>query len=312
MTGPTKISYERAVLRMESAAWRTSPRHARSARKQLDDELTGDMHRVRIVTTKSKRVLMGGSSGRLPVLVENTLPGQSVKVRLVATSENSAKLRLGQLAPEDAVIELRPGSAPSAGSPRRRPATATSTSSWNADPRLGRPDVRGRRVDHRDRHRLRASRAAHHRRRTCRTLRGRRSAGHQSEAPPGFEAAGDGTAGMGAAGPGGQGNGHPGPGFPGRGYPPPNSRGIRGRATRRARDTHREPRPRARLRRGRRGRRPRGRRRRRIRRDTRVRRRRAYRVARRTSPPRRRLTFPSPAGPRPSPRRSSTRPSPVR
>ncbi|WP_245667141.1 DUF6049 family protein, partial [Actinomadura latina] len=49
LTGPTKISYERAVLRMESAAWRTSPGQARSARKQLEDELATDMHRVRIV-----------------------------------------------------------------------------------------------------------------------------------------------------------------------------------------------------------------------------------------------------------------------
>ncbi|MFG2088757.1 DUF6049 family protein [Spirillospora sp. NPDC048824] len=109
MTGQVNISYERALLRLESVAWRASPSQAKRARNELADQLEADMNQVRIVTTKNKRVLMGGSTGKLPVLVENTLSNQSVKVRLVATSENTAKLQLGQLDPEEAVIELRPG-----------------------------------------------------------------------------------------------------------------------------------------------------------------------------------------------------------
>ncbi|NVI86057.1 DUF6049 family protein [Actinomadura sp. BRA 177] len=229
MTGPTKISYERAVLRMESAAWRTSPRHARSARKQLDDELTGDMHRVRIVTTKSKRVLMGGSSGRLPVLVENTLPGQSVKVRLVATSENSAKLRLGQLAPEDAVIELRPGER----AQRWIPAQAAGNGNFHVQLELQIPGSDGRTYG--DGESITVTVTGYGRLALLitggglavlfvgvgvRAIRARRRRDS--------EAAGDGTAGMGAAGPGGQGNGHPGPGFPGAGIPAAEFPGVSG------------------------------------------------------------------------------------
>ncbi|MFI0486425.1 DUF6049 family protein [Actinomadura sp. 9N215] len=111
MTGEIKISYERALLRLQSVAWRTMPGRAKAARRELARELGDDMDRVRIVTTKNKRVLMGGSSGKLPVLVENTLSDQSVRVRLVAvpTSESRSKLRLGALDPDEAVINLRPG-----------------------------------------------------------------------------------------------------------------------------------------------------------------------------------------------------------
>ncbi|TDE21393.1 DUF6049 family protein [Actinomadura sp. 6K520] len=109
MTNDVNISYERALLRLTSVSWRAMPGRAKQSRNALTHQLETDMSRVRIVTTKNKRVLMGGSSGKLPVLVENTLHNQSVKVRLVATSENTAKLQLAQLDPEEAVIELRPG-----------------------------------------------------------------------------------------------------------------------------------------------------------------------------------------------------------
>ncbi|TDC38648.1 hypothetical protein E1281_39050, partial [Actinomadura sp. KC345] len=109
LTNDINISHERALLRMQSVAWRVMPRRAKLVRNALADQVESDMQQVRIVTTKNKRVLMGGSSGKLPVLVENTLSNQSVKVRLVASSENSAKLQLGELDPEEAVIELQPG-----------------------------------------------------------------------------------------------------------------------------------------------------------------------------------------------------------
>lgn len=109
MTDEVNISYERALLRLASVSWRVSPGRAKQSRNALTSQIESDMGRVRIVTTKNKRVLMGGSSGKLPVLVENTLHNQSVKVRLVATSENTAKLQLGRLEAEEAVIELRPG-----------------------------------------------------------------------------------------------------------------------------------------------------------------------------------------------------------
>ncbi|HEY8479359.1 MAG TPA: DUF6049 family protein [Spirillospora sp.] len=109
MTNGINISYERALLRLASVAWRVMPGRARQSRTAVTARIESDMSRVRIVTTRNKRVLMGGSSGKLPVLVENTLPNQSVRVRLVARSENTAKLQLGQLDPEESVIELQPG-----------------------------------------------------------------------------------------------------------------------------------------------------------------------------------------------------------
>lgn len=229
MTGPAKISYERAVLRMESAAWRTSPRRARAARKQLEDELTGDMHLVRIVTTKSKRVLMGGSSGRLPVLVENMLPGQSVKVRLVATSENSAKLRLGGLEPEDAIIELRPGER----AQRWIPAQAAGNGNFHVQLQLQIPGSGGRTYG--DGESITVTVTGYGRLALLitggglavlfvgvgvRAIRARR----RRKA----EAAGDGSTGMESAGAGGQGSGLPGPGFPGAGIPAAEFPGVPG------------------------------------------------------------------------------------
>ncbi|WP_051711874.1 DUF6049 family protein [Spirillospora albida] len=109
MTDPINISYERAVLRVQSAAWRGRAGPAKRARVELAEALAQEMGLVRIVTTKNRRVNMAGSSGRLPVTIENTLPGQSVRVRLTATSENSAKLRLGELDADEQTIELSPG-----------------------------------------------------------------------------------------------------------------------------------------------------------------------------------------------------------
>ncbi|MFB4304938.1 DUF6049 family protein [Actinomadura sp. GTD37] len=220
LTGPTKISYERALLRLQSAAWRTSPRQARAARKQLEEELASDMHLVRIVTTKSKRVLMGGSSGRLPVLVENMLSDQSVKVRLVATSENSAKLRLGTLADEDAVIELRPGER----AQRWIPAQAAGNGNFHVQLELRSTGSGGRTYGGGES--ITVTVTGYGRLALLitggglavlfvgvgvRALRARR----RRKA----EAAGDGSTGMGSAGPGEPGSGLPGSGFPGGGIP---------------------------------------------------------------------------------------------
>ncbi|WP_165978562.1 DUF6049 family protein, partial [Actinomadura darangshiensis] len=219
LTGPVKISYERAVLRLESVAWRTSPGRAKRARKALEDELQADMHKVRVVPAKNRRVLMGGSSGKLPVLVENTLSDQAVKVRLVVTSENTAKLQLGRLEPDDSVIELGPGER----AQRWIPAQAAGNGDFLVHLELQLPDS-GRTygtgeditVTVRGYGRLallitggglavlfvgvgvRAIRA-----------RRRRNA----------EDAGDGSTGMGSAGAGEPGDGFPGPGFSGSGVP---------------------------------------------------------------------------------------------
>lgn len=109
MVPPVGISYDRALLRSQSTAWRSRGPRAKRVREELARQLDSELGKVRIVTPNSKRVNLAGSSGRLPVTIQNKLRGQSVRVRLTATSANSAKLQLGQLSANDAVIELRPG-----------------------------------------------------------------------------------------------------------------------------------------------------------------------------------------------------------
>jgi len=220
MTGPVKISYERAVLRLESVGWRTSPSRAKRARKELEDELRNDMHRVRVVPPKNRRVLMGGSSGKLPVLVENTLSDQSVKVRLVVTSENSAKLKLGELEPDDAVIELGPGER----AQRWIPAQAAGNGNFGVRLDLQIPGAGGRTYG--DGETITVTTTGYGRLALLitggglavlfvgvgvRAIRARR----RRKA----EAAGDGSTGMGSTGTGEPGGGLPGPGFPGPGIP---------------------------------------------------------------------------------------------
>lgn len=229
MTGPIKISYERAVLRLESVAWRSSPGRAKRARNELENELKSDMGKVRVVTTKNKRVLMGGSSGKLPVLVENMLNDQAVTVRLVATSENAAKLRLGGLDAEDAVIELQPGDR----AQRWIPAQAAGNGNFKVNLDLQIPESRGRTFGSGET--ITVTVTGYGRLALLitggglavlfvgvgvRAIRARR----RRKA----EAAGDGPTGMGSAGPGEPGDGFPGPGLSGAGIPPAEFPGISG------------------------------------------------------------------------------------
>ncbi|GAA4239089.1 hypothetical protein GCM10022254_57740 [Actinomadura meridiana] len=218
MTGNVVVSYDRAVLRLESVSWRTMPGRARGARKTVAKELSDDMNHVRIVTTKNKRVLMGGSTGKLPVLVENRLTNQSVRVRLVAKSENTAKLQLGQLDDEDAVIELRPGER----AQRWIPAKAAGNGNFEVHLSLVIPDSGGRTFGGGETIVVRTTGYGRLALlitggglavlfvgvgvRAIRARRRRKS-----------EAAGDGSTGTGSSGTAGQGNGYPGPGFPGPG-----------------------------------------------------------------------------------------------
>ncbi|WP_205718135.1 DUF6049 family protein, partial [Actinomadura soli] len=220
MTGDIKISYERALLRLQSVAWRTMPGRAKAARRELARELDDDMDSVRIVTTKNKRVLMGGSSGKLPVLVENRLRDQAVRVRLVAvpTSESRAKLRLGALDPDEAVINLRPGER----AQRWIPAKAAGNGNFHVRLELMIPDSGGRTFG--DGETITVRTTGYGRLALLitggglavlfvgvgvRAIRARRRRN--------AEAGGDGSTETGSAGTAEQGNGYAGPGFPGPG-----------------------------------------------------------------------------------------------
>ncbi|MFC6883649.1 MULTISPECIES: DUF6049 family protein [Actinomadura] len=103
------ISYERAILRLESAAWRGRYGRAHAARDELSDELADDMNRVRIIINPQRRRSLAGSSGKFPVTIVNELRDQRIKVLLTAESENRAKLQIGQLDERDREIVLDSG-----------------------------------------------------------------------------------------------------------------------------------------------------------------------------------------------------------
>ncbi|QFG23169.1 DUF6049 family protein [Actinomadura sp. WMMB 499] len=226
MTEPYNLSYEKSLLRIVSSAWRADSKDAKQARVALSDQLDRDMGRVRFLTPESKRINMTGSTGTLPVTIENELTGQAVRVRLVATSENTAKLQLGALDPEQQIIELQPGERVT----RWVPAQAYGNGIFRMNlqlvtPGTGRPFGDGETVTVRATGYgqiallitggglavlfvgvgVRAIRA-----------RRRRKA----------EAAGDGSTGMGPGATGGPGDGFPGPGFAGPGLPDPELSGT--------------------------------------------------------------------------------------
>ncbi|OLT31933.1 hypothetical protein BJF79_36765 [Actinomadura sp. CNU-125] len=226
MVEPYNLSYQKAMLRIVSSAWRSDSKGAKEARVALADRLALDMGRVRVLTTENKRINMTGSTGTLPVTIENRLSDQAVRVRLLATSENTAKLQLGTLEPEQQLIELQPGERVT----RWVPAQAYGNGIFRMNlqlvhPATGRPFGDGETVTVRATGYgqiallitggglavlfvgvgVRAIRA-----------RRRRKA----------EAAGDGSTGMGPGATGGPGDGLPGPGFAGPGLPDPELSGT--------------------------------------------------------------------------------------
>ncbi|GAA2167271.1 DUF6049 family protein [Actinomadura napierensis] len=219
MVAPIGISYERALLRVQSAAWRTSQTRARHARLELSDELDHEMAQVHIVTTQSKRTNLAGSSGRFPVTVRNTLHDQTIRVRLVPISVNTAKLQLRPLDQKEAIIELQPGEQ------EQRWVAAQASGNGKFDVRLELRDAGSGRIFSSDAITVRTT--GYGRLSLLitggglavlfvgvgvRAIRARR----RRKA----EAAGDGSTGMGPAATGEPGNGFPGPGFPGSGIPP--------------------------------------------------------------------------------------------
>ncbi|MFD0899428.1 DUF6049 family protein [Actinomadura sediminis] len=226
MVEPYNLSYEKALLRIVSSAWRADSKDAKAARVALSDQLARDMGQVRFLTPESKRINMTGSTGTLPVSIENELDDQAVRVRLVVASQNTAKLQLGALEPEAQIIELQPGERVT----RWVPAEARGNGIFRMDlqlvnPSTGRPFGDGETVTvHATGYGqiallitggglavlfvgvgVRAIRA-----------RRRRKA----------EAAGDGSTGMGPGATGGPGDGFPGPGFAGPGLPDPELSGT--------------------------------------------------------------------------------------
>ncbi|XVQ10983.1 DUF6049 family protein [Spirillospora sp. CA-255316] len=108
MVEPVTVTYQRAVLRMESTAWRGRHyKRAVEARRVLSERIDDDMGRVRVLIGPTQRVTLAGNSGRIPLTLANELENQTIRVRLEVVPENTARLQIGEL--DDEVIELGPG-----------------------------------------------------------------------------------------------------------------------------------------------------------------------------------------------------------
>ena len=95
-------SLDQALIATESAAWRGGGSSQGEAQvDSLSDYLSGAENKVRFIIT-SAQVQMGGSSGLVPVSIQNGLLLQAIQIRLVATAADSP-LTIGRF-PEPIII----------------------------------------------------------------------------------------------------------------------------------------------------------------------------------------------------------------
>jgi len=103
-------TYQRAILRLESSAWRgRNQARGRSLIRQADAEIGDQERRVSIIP--SSQVTLGGNRGSVPVSIENRLP-QAVRVRLQATVTATravpAAQRLAVISPPGKLVTIGP------------------------------------------------------------------------------------------------------------------------------------------------------------------------------------------------------------
>jgi len=104
-------SLTEALAATESAAWRrVGAASGQAMRASLAQYIADAMRKVRIIT--SPTVPMGGSSGSVPVAIQNGLSRNSIRVRVVATALNNAdrpsQLAIGRFSDE---VQVPPGDA---------------------------------------------------------------------------------------------------------------------------------------------------------------------------------------------------------
>ncbi|MFC0040579.1 DUF6049 family protein [Actinomadura rayongensis] len=138
MIPPIKLSYDRSVLRAESAAWRGRQARAKRARDALSGELDRTLTKVRVL---NDRVSLAGRSGHILITVVNELPDQRVRVVMDVSSLNRAKLQIGRIDDNDRVIELGPGQKTS------RPIPVEANGNGNFSIHLQLRSVSGRKFD---------------------------------------------------------------------------------------------------------------------------------------------------------------------
>jgi hypothetical protein len=100
---PGDNGLSRGVARLESSALRGRLGTGARMRKQLEDALRGGLNKVRILAAPAR---LAGSSGRVPVTIDNGLQDKTIRVRLEARPQNSLRLQLDR---STYLLEIGPG-----------------------------------------------------------------------------------------------------------------------------------------------------------------------------------------------------------
>ena len=96
-------SLDQALVAAESAAWRGGGRSQGQAQlDSLSDYLSSAGKKVKIITSASSQVQMAGSSGLVPVSIQNGLLNQAIQVKVVASAAPTSQLTIGRF--QDLII----------------------------------------------------------------------------------------------------------------------------------------------------------------------------------------------------------------
>jgi hypothetical protein len=100
---PPTSGFTLGPARAESSAWAGQGKRARALRKTLDAELNAASGKIKVL---NDGITMAGKSARIPITISNGLEHGTVQVRLHASSQNAARLRVEG---EDRVLVLEAG-----------------------------------------------------------------------------------------------------------------------------------------------------------------------------------------------------------
>ncbi|MEV0400633.1 DUF6049 family protein [Actinoallomurus sp. NPDC050550] len=103
---PPTSGFTLGVSRLESSAWNDQTRAGSKLRQTLDNELRSAQSKIKVLKPSLD---LAGKSGQVPITVSNELEHGTVKIRLRATSQNAARLRVEGPGPKQSEITLEAG-----------------------------------------------------------------------------------------------------------------------------------------------------------------------------------------------------------
>ncbi|WP_433178892.1 DUF6049 family protein [Actinoallomurus sp. CA-150999] len=103
---PPTSGFTLGVTRLESSAWNDQTRAGSKLRQTLDNELRSAQSKIKVLKPSLD---LAGKSGQVPITVSNELEHGTVKIRLRATSQNPARLRVEGPGPKQSEITLEAG-----------------------------------------------------------------------------------------------------------------------------------------------------------------------------------------------------------